>query len=370
MNKASSWLDARLAALIASEPYIGGESVESIAERYNLDLGTCLKLNANENLVIPRETIEGLSREASQEVDQRVYPQREPEILKISLGGYLGITPNTIVLGSGADQLIDHLVKAFADQESGVLTTTPSYSFYKVRAELYGIRSVEVPLLRDFDLDVDSILSSSNRCRVCFICSPNNPTGNQFAAASIIKIVNEFPGVVVVDEAYADFGNYNLVKEASERDNLVVLRTFSKAFGLAGLRMGYMIGSEKLSRTFNDRVQYPFCISNFSAVLCDKMLSKIEIVSDAVSIVKKERKRVYDTLSKVNGLTVYPSDANFILFNTDMAMNLVFEGLLAKGLLVRRIGEIQNLRNCMRVTVGTPAMNERLIAALTQIVGA
>ncbi len=370
MSKSSSWLDGRLAALMASEPYVGGESVESIAERYNLDLGKCLKLNANENLVIPREDIEDLSREASQEVDQRVYPQQETESLRIGLGGYLGIPPTKIVLGSGADQLIDHLVKAFSDQESGVLTTTPSYSFYKVRAELYGTRFVEVPLQADFGLDVDSILSSSKNCRVCFICSPNNPTGNQFTAASIIKIVNEFPGVVVVDEAYAEFGTYNLVKEASERENLVVLRTFSKAFGLAGLRIGYMIGSENLSRTFNDRVQYPFCIPNFSAVLCEKMLGKIEMVTDAVSVVKKERKRVYDILSKVDGLTVFPSDANFILFNTDMAMNLVFEALLAKGLLVRRIGKIQNLRNCMRVTIGTPAVNERIITALTQIVGA
>ncbi|MCZ6613459.1 MAG: histidinol-phosphate transaminase [Thaumarchaeota archaeon] len=370
MSKASAWLDGRLAELMASEPYIGGESVESIAERYNLDLGRCLKLNANENLVIPRETIEDLSREALQEVDQRVYPQKETDSLRESLGGYLGVAPNTIVLGSGADQLIDHLVNAFSDQESGVLTTTPSYSFYKVRAELYCNLSVQVPLQRDFGLDVDSILSSSTNCRLCFLCSPNNPTGNQFTSASIIKIVDEFPGVVVVDEAYAEFGDYNLVKEASERDNLVVLRTFSKAFGLAGLRIGYMIGSEKLSRTFNERVQYPFCVPNFSAVLCKKMLDKIGLVSDAVSIVKEERQRVSNTLSALDGLTIFDSDANFILFNTDKEMKVVFEGLLTEGLLVRRIGEIQSLRNCLRVTVGTPAMNDRFITALTQIVGA
>jgi histidinol-phosphate aminotransferase len=234
---------------------------------------------------------------------------------------------------------------------------------FKIISRNEGHEYLEVPLNSDFSLNVEAILSQATPdTRLSFITSPNNPTGNQFKIQDIHNLVTNFDGVIVVDEAYVEFASYTLQELIEEYDNLVLLRTFSKAFGLAGMRIGYSIANAKVTNALKS-VQLPYNINKVSLTLARKLLQQQDLIKNVLQRVKIERTALYKNMRAVHGVTAFASETNFILFQTNDS-ETTFQALLNQGVLVRKFHDILNRGCFLRVTVGTPLMNATFLNAL------
>jgi histidinol-phosphate aminotransferase len=200
-----------------------------------------------------------------------------------------------------------------------------------------------------------------------FLCSPNNPTANQFEMGDIDFLIEKFPGIVIVDEAYVEFADYSVASWTTKHDNLVVLRTFSKAFGLAGLRLGYCIANTEVTTTLSRNATLPYPVNTATLKVGAKILENIEIVKKAITQVKREREKLIESLNSINCVRAFESKTNFVLFKTEKQSTEVYHGLLKRGVVVKNFGTILNLQNCFRATVGLPRMNMKLIRALKEI---
>lgn len=364
MRKISSveWLRRKLEALRQAEGYVvpeGNGEVPGLKEAI-----APLKLDANENYFLSRGWLESLAKEAAAEVDPRFYSVAEIGDLKHALAGYLRVAPERIVLGCGADQLIDFLASTFLRGEAIAASVGPSYSFYRIRAALHGARMIEIPLAQDFEFPVERAIQDAREARIFFLCSPNNPTGNQFDWDSVMDLIDRFPGLVVVDEAYAEFARYQLAREVRDDRKLIVLRTLSKSFGLAGLRIGYLIAPAPLAEVFIEKVQYPYPLSSYVVHLATKVVKASVRIREAIEAVKKERDRLARRLANIPGIAVFRSDANFILFRWCGDEKALHQQLHESGLYLKYIGPIFDKPGYLRTTVGTESMNDRLIEAL------
>jgi len=224
---------------------------------------------------------------------------------------------------------------------------------------------VVVPLLDNFGLDVERLLGAfSPKTSLLYVCSPNNPTGNQFKMDEVETLAKEFPGIVVLDEAYAEYADYSLVSRIGEFENLVILRTFSKAFGLAALRLGYAVANPTLAKTLSDKTPLPFPVSAFTLNMGQKLLKNVEAMRKAVTELKSERGKLIKQLDEINGIEAFDSQANFVLFNTVKPCDEVYQSLLKRGILVKQLGRILRFDNCLRATVGLPQMNAKLLKTL------
>jgi histidinol-phosphate aminotransferase len=223
-------------------------------------------------------------------------------------------------------------------------------------------------LREDFSLNVEGILESSKGNKgICFICSPNNPTGNQFELEDVRAIIESFPGLVLVDEAYVEFAKNSLTKLVKKYKNLIVTRTFSKAFGLAGVRIGYALSNSEISTAIFEYAQLPYSLNCIGLRLALKVLEMVDRFKKSIDGLKEEREKLMGRLNSIKGVRAFKSDANFILFQVMKPYEKVFNDLFDKGVLVRKIGKVLNLEGCLRVTVGLPYMNDRFIEALTSI---
>lgn len=322
-----------------------------------------LRMDTNENLALPKKFVSQIMMEASRKTDLREYPTEQFYELRDRLSRYLNVPKECVAAGNGSDQIIDLLLAAFADNEIATVTVTPTFTFYKERCDLHSIRMIEVKLNDDFSLDTKKLLSAKG-AKICYICSPNNPTGNQFDKQAMLDLIRSFDGLVILDEAYVEFADYSLKDLAVKYDNLVVLGTMSKAFGLAGARVGYMVTNRKTAKLFANTIQYPYAISSLSLKTASIALSKLNYVRSIINQVKKERKRVYDSINAIDGVTAFRSDANFILFEIGNRYNEVYRRMIRKGILVRNIGNIDGHIGCLRVTIGTKSMNGKFLQAL------
>lgn len=325
-------------------------------------------LDSNENYFADAEFLQKIAREAAC-CDLRSYPREELVELREMLGGWLRIEPECIVLANGGDQLID-LAATMLVRSGPAVVVMPTYSLYKFRVELAGGRVIQVLLKKDFSLDVLRLVSAADQSRasLLFLCSPNNPTGNKFSQADIIEVLTRFPGLVIVDEAYAEFAERSILSLTREYHNLAVIRTFSKAFGIAGARLGYMIANPRLSITFAKKVQLPYPVSKFSARLGIACIRNLKPMQDSVSKLKRERGWLVARLGRIEGLRVFDSEANFIFVCTGVDSSLVSSKLRSLGISVRDIGDVLDFRGCLRVTVGTRPMNLKLISAMEQVI--
>jgi len=238
------------------------------------------------------------------------------------------------------------------------------YTFF---AELYGGKKVAVMLKKDFSLNVDSILKRADKeTRLLFVCSPNNPTGNQFRESDIKRLLDEFKGVVVVDEAYVDFASGSVINWVRDYDNLAVLRSFSKAFGLAGLRLGYLVSSKHVVK-YVQRVVGPFNVNSVTQQAIVLALQNWSYFKEQIGLVVNEREWLMKNLKQIDGVEPYPSDANFILFKVakdKLSSATLTERMENRNVLVKDRGHLLLLENCIRVTVGTRNMNETFVSAL------
>ncbi len=326
-----------------------------------------VKLDANENWHIPAHELQRLVREAVEELDVRKYPLGIAEELCSALGKHLSVPVEAIIPTQGADQGIDLLCQAFLRQADKAIIVGPTYSFYKLRAAVTGAQCIGITLNKDLSLPVDSILNAAKEGGIVFLCSPNNPTGNQFSLDQVLQLLEATPTLVVVDEAYVDFAPQTLVREVMKHRNLVVLRTFSKAFGLAGLRLGLIIAHPDWAAAFFDHVQYPYPVSGLPAAVALRLLQEFQIVKRGIESLKRERTSLRDRLAKDLGVEAPSSDANFILANLPIDASKAHRALLERGIATKKIGPVLNLANCIRITVGTQEMNSAFLEALGEI---
>jgi histidinol-phosphate aminotransferase len=368
MTKADlNWIEERMTQLINFKLYSGGESLYQISNRLGVKMDKLVKMNSNENFFLDRNLLTEKIIEVSNELDVRTYAQFEVKDLTEKISSWLGIEPNKVLVGNGSDQLLEIIGRIFLNDGKDAISISPTFTYYRILVALEGGRYFGVPLKRNFELDVDALLNACTpKTTLCLLCSPNNPTGNQFRKDDLIDFVERFNGIVVLDEAYADFSDYQMHSEVDKHPNLIVLRTFSKLFAFAGLRLGFTVANQRLTKVLS-RLQQPYAVSTLTLRVGLKMLDEMEKVLAAKDRMIVEREKLVKEFDQIKGVKAFPSDANFILFKTSKRSKLVLEELIKKYVLVRHIRDVLHLGDCLRTTVGLPKMNRHLLDALKEI---
>lgn len=366
----NKFIKEKIEKLQGIESYKLAESTEQLSRRLGIPLNKIIKLNFNENLFLPKKPLTDMLKIVAEECDPRLYPQDEQNKLKESLSRYLNIPFDTIVVGNASDELLDRIARLFLERGETAVTIDPTFPIFRYSAKRQGANYLTIPLLENLELDIKNILGSfSAKTSLLYLCSPNNPTGTQFNKSEILALIKEFPGMVVLDEAYAEYANYSLTSKVNEFDNLIILRTFSKAFGLAALRLGYAISNSKIARVLSEKSALPFPVSSFTLNMGKKLLDNYNIVIKSISELKEERDKLIDRLNKISGVKAFDSDANFVFFSVDKPHEIVYQNLLNKGLLIKKLGKILHMDNCFRTTVGLPWMNDHLLENLRKYLG-
>jgi histidinol-phosphate aminotransferase len=331
------------------------------------------KLDANESPFLLRQTVrDRLAAEMAEalgSVALNRYPDPEARELRAVLAEALGLSPAQILVSNGSDEAIQLLSMAVAGPGLSVLAPVPTFVMYELCSQVLGLRFVGIPLREDFGLDAERFLTALRRERppVVFLAWPNNPTGRLFDRAGVEAIVRESAGLVVVDEAYTDYSGQTFLRELARYPNLVILRTLSK-IGLAGIRLGMLIASAAVIEELN-KVRLPYNVNALSQAAARVVLRHGAVVRERAQTIVTERERLLAALQDLAGVTAYPSDANFFLIRTARPAEVVFQGLLARGVLVRNFSMMPRLANCLRVTVGTREENDHFLAALTASLG-
>lgn len=294
------------------------------------------------------------------------YPDPLQSKIKGKLAEQLGLSDNEIFVGNGSDEAIDLLLRAFCRPGiDEVIITPPTYGMYEVSANINDIEIKKVLLSPDFELVAKNISEQiSDQTKLIFLCSPNNPTGNSLERGEVLEIADNFRGILVVDEAYIDFSNRkSFVSETRNHPNLIVLQTFSKAWGLAGLRIGLALGNSEIVAYLN-KIKPPYNISEIAQEALLKALKNSETVTKVAAQIIKEREHLTHELNNLSFvLRVFPSDANFLLIKTVDA-NGIYRFLIRQGIIVRNRSNVELCENCLRITVGTRDENQTLLKAL------
>ncbi len=297
------------------------------------------------------------------------YPDPFQTEVKRKLSKVKGVYENQIFIGNGSDEAIDLLYRIFCDPRiDNVIAPTPTYGMYQVCAEINDVEYRQINLNRDFTLNSEAILNAiDNNTKIIFICSPNNPTGNLLDITEILNILNNFNGIVVIDEAYIDFAEQDsMLKSLSCYPNMVILQTFSKAWAQASVRVGMAFASTEIIAYFN-KVKYPYNINILAQKHIMEILDNEADMIRQVALLKEERKNLENELKNIPGvLNIYPSDANFILIKTNDA-NKTYDELVKKGIVVRNRNSITLCQGCLRITVGTPDENIITINAIKEV---
>jgi len=298
---------------------------------------------------------------------------RYPDPLQIEVKGKLskikGVPAQNIFLGNGSDEAIDLLYRIFCEPgRDNVITFPPTYGMYEVCAEMNDVKVKKVNLTKDYQLDIESIEQAIDPfTKLIFICSPNNPTGNSIDRSDIEIILNNFDGIVVIDEAYINYAKQKtFIPELTEYPNLVVMQTLSKAWGLAGLRLGMAFASQPIIELMN-KVKYPYNINSATQLLALEALNNIDWVNEHIATTVVERENLKTALLNLSFIEeVYPSDANFLLVKMKDARKM-YEQLCDKGIIVRDRSKVILCDNCLRITVGTESENKKLIESLNNL---
>src|ERR671916_616422 len=329
MKKKNNWLNNNIKRIAWLDHYTKPERVEGV-----------IKLDSNENFALDKDFVAGVAAEAAKQVDLREYPLGQiKELLLSTLGG------------------------------RHVTVFSPTFSYFINRCELHGIKVYQVPLELDFTLDKKAFMKTAKRSDLIYICSPNNPTGNQLDRQEMIEVVDSLEDrLVLIDEAYVDFADYSLSGEAIKRNNVIVLRTLSKAFGLAGARVGYIVSNRKFVKIFRSIIQSPYPISTLSLAIASGILADVDQVKQTIKSVKSERERMFTRLAKIDGIKIFRSDANFLFIEPGKNYQAISKILNSNGILVKLLGNITSHKGCMRITIGTREMNDKYLKCIEQII--
>lgn len=297
------------------------------------------------------------------------YPDPHQRKLKESISRIKSTPINTIFLGNGSDEAIDLVIRMFCTPGyHNIVIPSPTYGMYKVSADINNVSVKTVSLTTDFDLDAEATMKAvDDRTRIIFLCSPNNPSGNLLSMASIDQILTRFEGIVVVDEAYIDFaGSESLIMQLSGHPNLIVLQTLSKAWGLAGLRLGMAFANPSIVAIL-DRIKPPYNISSQAQQIALSILGDPSSKDRAVSVILAERSRVAEELDNIKLVEhVYPSSSNFLLIRVTGASE-IYNKLIGKNIVVRNRSGVLLCDNCLRITIGTRDENDHLLNAFSTL---
>ncbi len=368
-DSCKTWLDKKLARVQSLESYKTEQTNEVIARKYGLQPAEILKLNYNENLFLPKEKSVSLLKEVADECDLRIYPQEEEHALKEAITGYLGVSEENIAIGNSSDEMMDRTIRVFMEKNNTAVTFTPTFSIFVHCTKYHGAGTVSVSLKEDFAIDMEAMQSTfSPQTKLLYLCSPNNPTANQLKLEETVSLIETFPGIVLVDEAYAEYADFSVVSLTKKYENLIVLRTFSKAFGLAGLRLGYAVADSRLAAAL-DKLPTPYTVNVISLRMGKKILENMGIVAKSIDELKAERTNLISNLNESNGFKAFSSKTNFVLFKANQSSKNIYNNLLQKGIILKELGKVLHHENCLRTTVGTPNMNSKLVTALQEFSG-
>tara|TARA_B110000438_G_scaffold202879_1_gene194536 strand:+ start:6149 stop:7231 length:1083 start_codon:yes stop_codon:yes gene_type:complete len=343
--------------------YEGVDPSIKLAEESGILPEDIIKLNANEN---PFGKTLALGENLSS-INIHEYPDPNQKLLRKSLSKYTGKKIDQLVAGSGSDELIDILIRIFLDQGDKLIDAQPTFGMYEFFAKIQGANVVSVPRDENFNLDLESILNQIDKStKMIFLASPNNPTGN-LASLKEIKTLLESELIVVVDETYFEFANKSYSGLIDDYENLVILRSFSKWAGLAGLRIGYAISNPKLIQRML-LIKQPYNINSAAEQVAILAMNKKKNLLTKVEILIEQKELIFEFLKNKKGLKAYPSSANFILCDFGQYdSNDVFNQLAQKGIFVRKFSN-KLISNCLRISSGTPDQTGKLLQVLDNII--
>ena len=297
------------------------------------------------------------------------YPDNKHTELTKVVSNIKNVNVNQIVFGNGTDEILDLIVRVFCNpNKDKIITLPPTYGMYDVIAKTNGVENIEIPLKSDFSIDKNEILKLSSSCiKILFLCSPNNPTGNSFDTNDLTDLIKGFNGVVVVDEAYIDFSSkQSLISLINDNNNLIITQTMSKAYGMAGIRLGMGFSNQKIINYLN-KIKPPYNINVLTERKALEELNKIDEIKKNIDLVLNQRKLLLSCLEKLDFIEkIYKSDSNFLLVKVDNA-DLRYNQLLKNGIIVRDRSNQPLCQNCLRITIGTENENKSLIKILNQL---
>jgi histidinol-phosphate aminotransferase len=350
------------------KPLLRPEILE-LAEYHLVQYPHTIKLNQNENpyelpMDIKREILDRL---ASARWSR--YPAFIPREQIDLVARHAGWVPDGTLLGNGSNDLLQLLFMAVLERGRSVVISQPTFTLYKLLARGLGAEVREVPMLKGFEFDVPGIIDAARQSDAAMIvlCSPNNPTGSLLGEADVVRVIESTTGVVVLDEAYVHFAPQSLRHLLATYDRLVVLQTFSKAMGAAGLRFGYALAAPSFARQLN-KVKLPYSVNIFTLLGAEVLIRRWDMIKVWIAVIMQERERMFEALSRIKGLAPYRSSANFLLVElTGSTPGDVFRRLAERGILVRDVSSYPQLSQCLRITIGTPDENSALLTALQEV---
>lgn len=339
-------------------------SIKNLTAYKACDLPFTVKLDANEgkNILLEDTIKEGLKFDES--FNLNYYPDDEASLLKNEISKYVNIPSENIIVGNGSSEMIELVIKTFVDKDEIILSPTPSFSMYSIFAEIYSTKFIGVPCNKDFSIDIDKLINRANEInpKIIILCNPNNPTGYLMTKKDITKLIENTSAIIVVDEAYIEFAQGSMINEVFNYDRLIVLRTLSKALGLAGIRLGYMGANTDIIEIIN-RVKSPYNLNSVSQYIGVQAFKNKSKIFDYVEEVKSQRDFLYSKLKEME-IKVYSSSGNFVFFNSNIE-NL-YGKLADKGILIRKFKE--DLEGYYRVSVGNENENRIFIENLKEII--
>jgi histidinol-phosphate aminotransferase len=347
-------------ALSSIKEYKPVEPPEVLSQRVSIPRDEIIKMDANEN---PYGCSPAVKIALSSYQHYNSYPDPEQRDLRSALMNYTGASIHNIIAGSGSDELIELILRLFLEPGDNVLNCPPTFGMYSFCTQICAGELINIPRRKDFSIDTNLIKNAiNNKTKVIFIASPNNPTGNSTSLQDIVDLLNT-ELIVVVDEAYAEFSDSNLIEIVTEYPNLLVLRTFSKWAGLAGLRIGYGVFPENIVNHLM-KIKQPYNVNSAAQIAARASLSDIEYLQKTIEYITEERERLLKLLNTLDWLEPYKSEANFILclVKTGNAEEIT-EKLKSKGIIIRYY-DTPDLSNYIRISVGKPEHTDRLMEEL------
>ncbi len=325
------------------------------------------KLDSNENTVLGKKFIRAIALKSINDNDFREYPLEHFELLFNKIAKYVNIDTKNVGIGSGSDQIMDLLLSTICKEKSAI-TINPTFSYFIDRCNMHKMPTQLVNLSElNNSLDFEFFINESKNKDIIYIASPNNPTGNQFKIEDITNLIEVSKNkLIIIDEAYVEFSEYSLSNLVHKYNNLIIMRTFSKAFGLAGARIGYILADEEIINIFNRYIQLPYPLSSFSMQLAIEALENFEIIKRSIEIIKQERSLIFNKLNQIKEIQTYSSDANFFFFQTFNHFNKIKELLFQEKILIKDFGNIGNYKGAMRATIGTKEMNDKVVSIIEQ----
>lgn len=325
------------------------------------------KLNQNEN---PYDLPESMKKEILDEMGSLAwtrYPTYGAPVLQEKLAERYKLNPDQILVGHGSNQLLYATATAVIAPDDPIVISPPSFSLFELITQIYRGRIVSIFQKEGFVYDADKLLEAVRTAKLTLICSPNNPTGKIMDLDLLDQILDQTAGLVLWDEAYGEFWGESAIPLIGKHPNLLVMRTFSKALGMAGIRIGYLMGNADLIREIR-KVIVPYNINLFNQIAATRMLENADWIETHIQKIVSERQFLFEEMKKIPGIIPYPSKANFISFKTEDGPGILGK-LKEQGILVRNMGSYVMMENCLRVTVGKPEENRIFIESLRKLVG-